>query len=84
MLIDQAHFLNGNAAHTYGGKSWLDIELTWTGHEFLDNIRDSEIWNQTKAGAEKLGGFSLELVGSLAKGFVRKKIEQHTGVELDI
>lgn len=58
------------------------IGLTWKGHEFLDNIRDPAIWRETKDGAKKLGGFSIELLGALAKGLVKKKIEDHTGIKL--
>lgn len=56
--------------------------LTWDGHDFLDTIRDPDIWRQTKEGAKKAGGFSLELLGDLAKGLIKKKIEEHTGVQL--
>lgn len=56
--------------------------LTWEGHDFLDSIRDPAIWQATKDGAKKAGGFSLELLGALAKGLIKKKIEEHTGVQL--
>ena len=84
LLIDQAGFLTGIKAHTYGGKNWLNIRLTWTGHEYLDNIRDPEIWQKTKEGAQKVGGFSLDIMSALAKGLIKKQIEKHTGIELDL
>ncbi|HSI39854.1 MAG TPA: DUF2513 domain-containing protein [Xanthobacteraceae bacterium] len=56
--------------------------LSWQGHEFLDNIRDDDVWNKTKDGAKRVGGFSLELIADLAKGLLKKKISEHTGVEL--
>jgi hypothetical protein len=56
--------------------------LTHRGHEYVDQIRDPEIWAKTKAGMSKVGGFSLELVGELAKGLVKTQIEKHTGVKL--
>lgn len=56
--------------------------LTWDGHDFLDSIRDPAIWQETKEGVKKAGGFSLELLGDLAKGLIRKKIEEHTGIQL--
>lgn len=57
-------------------------KLTWRGHDFLDTIRDPAIWRETKEGAKKAGGFSLELLSALAKGLIKKKIEEHTGVRL--
>lgn len=59
-------------------------QITWAGHDFLDTIRDPAIWRETKAGAKQAGGFSLDLLKALAKGLIKKKIEQHTGVDLDL
>ena len=58
--------------------------LTWKGHDFLDQVRDPEIWRITKEGAKEAGGFSFDLLAALAKGFLKKKIEEHTGVTLDL
>lgn len=58
--------------------------LTGAGHDFADSVRDDAIWREAKEGAKKAGGFSLELLGALAKGLLKKKIEQHTGVEIDL
>jgi hypothetical protein len=56
--------------------------LTWTGHDFLDNIRDPEIWKRAKAGAVAARGLSFELLGDIAKGFIRKQVEAKTGITL--
>jgi hypothetical protein len=56
--------------------------LTWAGHDFLDSIRDPEIWHKTKEGAKKAGGFTVELLADLAKGLIKTQIEKHTGVIL--
>jgi len=60
------------------------IELTWCGHEFLDEVRDNEIWRKTKDGAQSAGSFSFDLLKSLARGFAKKQIEDYTGIKLDI
>jgi hypothetical protein len=69
---------------TYNNRSnWRQfVGLTWHGHDLVDSIRDPEIWKMTKEGVEKAGGFTFELIGELAKGFIKTKIEKHTGVEL--
>jgi hypothetical protein len=41
-----------------------------------------EIWAKTKEGTKLAGSFSLKLLGDLATGFVKTKIEHHTGVKL--
>jgi hypothetical protein len=56
--------------------------LTWEGHDFLDAVRDPEIWRKTKIGAEATGSFTFDLVKELAKGFIKTKIEELTGVKL--
>lgn len=47
--------------------------ITWKGHEFIDSIRDPEIWRKTKEGASKVGSWSLKLLGDMASGFIRLK-----------
>lgn len=77
------------------GNDWLDTAgrnpssisftfrgLTSKGHDFADSVRDDKIWATTKEGALKAGGFTLELLGSIAKGLVKKQLEKHTGIEL--
>ena len=56
--------------------------LSWTGHDFVDSIRDDEIWRKTKKGAEATGSFTFELLSDLAKGFIKTKIQEHTGIKL--
>lgn len=56
--------------------------LTNAGHDFVDAVRDPEIWGKTKHAATQAGGFSLDLLRDLAKGLIRKKIAEHTGIEI--
>ena len=57
--------------------------LTNSGHDYLDAIRDDGIWEKTKAAVAETGGSAgLDLVKKVATAFVKKKIEDHTGLEL--
>jgi hypothetical protein len=56
--------------------------LSMDGHDFLDSIRDPDVWNKTKKGALAAGGFTLNLLNDLAKGLIKKKIEDSTGIKL--
>ena len=76
MLIEQTGFVTGIAVHLMGGKNWIDLNLTWAGHEFLDSVRDPEIWRQTKAGAVKAGGWSLQTLADIAGGILKSRVEQ--------
>lgn len=81
-LLDDAGLITIQAK--LSGAVWQIAKITWAGHDFLDTIREPAIWRETKAGAKQAGGFSIDLLKALAKGLLKKKIEQHTGVELDL
>ena len=49
------------------------LRMSWDGHEFLDKVRDPEIWRQTKEGASRIGSWSVKFLGELAAGFIRAK-----------
>lgn len=56
--------------------------VTDAGHEFLDSIRDPEVWRQTKEGIVAVKGLTLDLVTSLGKSYLKKKIKDITGEDL--
>lgn len=43
------------------------------GHEFLETVRSAEIWSKAKAGATRVGSWSLSVIGDLAKGYLREE-----------
>jgi hypothetical protein len=81
-LILDAGFVDGGDVNVVSGVAFR--KLTWSGYDFLDTVRDAAIWRDTKEGAKKAGGFSVDLLVALGKGLIKKKIEQHTGVNIDI
>lgn len=63
------------------GKS--TYRLTNSGHDFLDAIRDEGIWEKTKRQVAETGGnATLDILKQLATGALKKKISEHTGIEL--
>jgi hypothetical protein len=68
-LLKEAELIQVSIAEFLGGAGIdFDLErLTWSGHEFLDAIRNVTIWDKTKATiAEKGGTMTFELVKSVA------------------
>ena len=47
--------------------------LTHAGHEFLDAIRDDEVWNNTKSIIAKTGGWTLGVIASVATEIIKQK-----------
>ncbi|MCI4680617.1 DUF2513 domain-containing protein [Rhodoblastus acidophilus] len=80
--------VSGNLVETAGSQSFgpdgslVFRQISWAGHDFLDSVRDPEIWAKTKKGAAAAGGFTVDLLKDLAKGLVKKQIEEFTGVKL--
>ncbi len=68
VMLHSAGFLESSQRSVY--------RISWTGHEFLDSVRDPEIWQKTKEGASKVGSWSMKLLGDLAVGFARAKAQQ--------
>jgi hypothetical protein len=56
--------------------------LTPAGHDFLDSVRNPDTWAKTKKAAAGAGGFTIALLKDLANGFIKKQIEEKTGIKL--
>lgn len=82
MLVEQAGLLTGIDASSMSGGNWLNLEVTWQGHDFLDNTRDSEVWRMTKSGLQKMGGAGWDVVKALAVAYAKQKAQQVLGVHL--
>lgn len=48
--------------------------LTYSGHEFLDSIRDPKIWKLTKEKAGKIGSFALSTLAAYAIQVGKEKL----------
>lgn len=64
-LVDKVSFADS--------RPFFISSLSWEGHEYLDNIRDTKIWTMLKDKTNKLSSISLKVLISLAP----KLIEQY-------
>lgn len=53
--------------------------LTWEGHEFLDTIRDKEVWSKTKTVANKLESVSIGILSRIGTGVLNHMIDKTMG-----
>ena len=74
-LLEDAGFLETKVIRTTIGGASLHAgwRLTWEGHEFIEKIRDPEVWRKTKAGASKVGSWSIKLISDIASGIIKAK-----------
>jgi hypothetical protein len=83
VIMHEAGLIEADIRSYLGGEDDIVVHrLTWAGHEFLDTIRDEEIWRKTKQGAKDAGGFTLDLLREIAKGLIKKQVEKYTGVHI--
>ena len=52
----------------------LPIRLTWEGHEFIENVRNENVWNQTKEIVGKLGDASFSVWTSVLSQVIIKNL----------
>ncbi|QHM55684.1 DUF2513 domain-containing protein [Leuconostoc mesenteroides] len=53
--------------------------LTWEGHEFLDTVRDKEVWSKTKAVSSKLESVSIGMLSRIGTGVINHIIDKTMG-----
>ena len=70
--------INAGNLSTY---DWKATRLTFTGHEYLETIRDGEVWRKTKEVANKTGVYSLQVLMEAGKMVVKQKLMEH-GIHL--
>lgn len=62
-----------------GTFGWNIMRLTWHGHEFLDTVRDPEIWRKTKSGAAAAGGYGFGFLKDLATAYAEHVAKERLG-----
>ena len=74
-LID-AQYLDGDYSLSAEGTlvSLTVKNITWEGHTFLDNIRDPEIWKDTKTVVSHLKSVSIGMLSEISTTILKKLI----------
>ena len=57
------HFINGAVS-----------SITYSGHEYLDNIREPEVWRKVKAMLKNAGATTLPLISQAAKMLIGSQL----------
>ncbi len=56
------------------------LEITWDGHQFLDTIRDNNVWKKTKSVVSKLSSVSVTIISNVASQVLTNLINQQLGL----
>jgi hypothetical protein len=57
--------------------------LTWKGHEFLDLIKNDEIWNQAKEIMHKTGGMNFQVLFQVLLELTIKTTKENRTTEIN-
>lgn len=50
--------------------------LTWSGHDYLDKIRDDNLWGKVKHKAKDLAvPLTIDVIKEIASAFIKKALE---------
>ncbi len=79
-MLENAGFIG---LQKLSGGYWRITELTWAGHDFIDSVRDPEIWKRAKGAAAKAGGFTVGLLAAASKGLIKSQMQTHLGFEME-
>lgn len=78
LKLDEAGFIDVITASSIGCSHVPDIksihDLTFYGHEFLDNIKDDNNWNKTKEVAKTVGSFSINTLKDISTSVISNLI----------
>ncbi len=55
-LLEDAGLIEAIDASSFSGIDWIPISITHEGHEFLDSVRNDNLWSKTKEKALSVAG----------------------------
>ena len=73
-LLDDAGLLHGQDRSAIGVFRWSAGTLTWAGHEFVESVRDEDVWKEALAVAAKSGaGSNFDIVRKALNHVLEKR-----------
>lgn len=75
LKLIEANYLVGNTFYSGDELYHLSVSsITWNGHEFLDSVRSSEIWKETKNRVKAFSSVSIGVLTEVAKDQIKQKL----------
>lgn len=78
LKLKEAGYIDAKPRYASDQLCWFNISsITWDGHKFLDNIRDSKAWKITKSALSHLESVSIDLVSQTASAVISNLISKN-------
>lgn len=75
-LLKDAGFVDAQDLSDMDEADFKPKYLTWLGHEFLDAVREKDVWERTLEVAKRGGTESVTAMWTIAKEVAKKKLER--------
>lgn len=81
--LKEIRFIDGRINDTGSHKMmFCEIEnITWNGHQFLNTIRPTSVWEATKSGASKLGIMSVSALSMISSEITKAIITKQEVID---
>ena len=76
LKLYEANYINLSFYEQFPNKLRYIEDLTFFGHEFLENIKNDNNWNKTKNIATNVGSFSFDVISKIAINIISQLIKQ--------
>ena len=74
-IMSQANLVKGKTIWADNEPFWMQYNLTWQGHDFIDSIRSESVWNKIKSTVKdkglEIGGLTIDVIAEMAKSFAK-------------
>lgn len=75
----EAGYIEGKF-NKYSERDAIITSITWSGHEFLDTIRDEGVWKTTKEKLNKFSSVPIKIISTVASQILTNLINQQLGL----
>lgn len=72
--LGEANLLKISVNRSIGGISVEIKDITYTGHEFVENIRNQNNWETIKEKATSIGSLAIPVIQNIASTFIANKL----------
>ncbi|MGG1480446.1 DUF2513 domain-containing protein [Bacillus smithii] len=79
-LMQQAGLTENNIQYASDEPMWIYSQLTWEGHDFLDAIKNDNIWSKTKEAIKSKGLEIGQISFGVLKDFAVLKVKEKLGM----
>ena len=81
LKLNEAGYISANIQRNSQSTRILSLnDITFSGHQFLENIRSDSVWNNVKAIAVKIGSNSIASLTQIATGVITAIIKSQLGL----